>query len=71
MACLEAAACPDLVQAGTVLAAVLLRDLDHPATPLSATSASVIAQAPRAPFAHRAVHHCGSYPALVEAADLC
>lgn len=57
MARLVAAARPDLVQTGTVLSAVLFRDLDHPAAPLSATSASVIAQTPRAPFTHRAVHH--------------
>lgn len=58
MACLEATARPDLVQARTVLSAVLFRNLDHPGAPLSATSASVIAQGPRAPFAHGAVDHC-------------
>lgn len=57
VACLETAARPDLVQARTVLPAVLFRDLDHPTAPLSATSASVIAWAPWAPFAHRTVHH--------------
>lgn len=64
VACLEAAASPDLVQTRTVLSAVLLRDLDHPAASLSATSASVIARTPRTPFAHRAIHHCKGWMSL-------
>lgn len=62
--CLEAAASPDLVQTRTVLSAVFLRDLDHPAASLSATSASVITWTPRTPFAHRAVHHCKDWMSL-------
>lgn len=67
--CLETAARPDLVQMGTVLSAVLLRDLDHPAAPLSATSASVIARAPRTPFAHRTVYHYGKRMRLALRSD--
>jgi len=58
VAFLEAAARPLLVQVRTVLSTVLFLDLDHPAAPLSATSASVIARRPRAPFAHNAIDHC-------------
>lgn len=67
VACLEAAARPDLVQVRTVLSAVLFRDLDHSAAPLSATSASVIAYGPRAPFAHRAVDHTAGLLEVVAA----
>lgn len=67
MAFLEAAARPDLVQVRTVLSTVLFLDLDHPAAPLSATSASVITRGPRAPFAHRAVDHTAGLLKVVAA----
>lgn len=66
----EAVARPLLVQVvqrRTVLSAVLFHDLDLPAAPLSATSASVIAQRPRAPFAHHAVDHTAGLLEVVAA----